>query len=167
MSFIHTNEGLKIFGKYIEPEKCSIKEVAEIRHTYRALEIVASAFGVDIDGDFEKLYKECMYLRALRGWSDFKPLTAEEIEYEEKREKECEELLKSDDEDSYFDFECSECPGSEEYYKKVYRFVEIMSTEFVNITVEMKKEAFKLFPEVVLDIGNVADDVTCDSEEVF
>ena len=65
MSFIHTNEGLKIFGKYIEPEKCSIKEVAEIRHTYKALEIVASAFGVDIDGDFEKLYKECMYLRAL------------------------------------------------------------------------------------------------------
>ena len=59
-------------------EKCSIKEKAEIEHTYAALAIVAESQGMDITEPFKELYKECLYLRVLMNWQIFKPLTEEE-----------------------------------------------------------------------------------------
>lgn len=146
-------------------EKCSIKEKAEIEHTYKALEIVAESQGKDITEPFKELYKECLYLRVLTNWQIFKPLTEEEKAAEEKRIKEFDELCESEGYDfSDWDFEIEE---DEEHYQKIWKFVEIMSTDFERVTEGMKKEAFELFPEVFKSLGNFGGNVTCDSEEVF
>lgn len=144
-------------------EKCSIKEKAEIEHTYKALAIVAGSQGKDITEPFKELYKECLYLRIFTNWNQFKPLAEKEKAAEEKREKEYEELWKSEDDDySAWDLEIEE---DEEHYQKIWKFVEIMSTDYKQITEEMKKEAVRLFPEVFESLGNFGEYVTCDSEE--
>ncbi|AKB40865.1 hypothetical protein [Methanosarcina mazei] len=143
-------------------EKCSIKEKAEIEHTYAALRIVAESQGKDITEPFKELYKECLYLQVLMNWQIFQPLTEEEKAKEDKRMKESEEFWKSELEDSDFDFEIEE---DEEHYQRIWRFVEIMSSDYENITEGMKKEAVRLFPEVFESLGNFGEYVTCDSEE--
>lgn len=149
-----------------QKEKCSIMEKAEIEHTYKALKIVAESQGMDITEPFKELYKECCYLRILLNWSQFKPLTEEEKAEEEKRMKEEEEFWKSEDDD-YSAWDLEDEKENEEAYTKIYRFVEIMSTDFERVTEEMKKEALNLFPEVFESLGNFGEYVTCDSEEVL
>ncbi|MEL7664100.1 MAG: hypothetical protein AAGU10_08225 [Methanosarcina mazei] len=152
------------FWGFRQKEKCSIKEKAEIEHTYKALEIVAESQGKDITETFKDLYKECLYLQVLMNWQIFKPLTEEEKAAEEKREKEFDELWKSEDNDydPAWDLEIEE---DEEHYKKVWKFVEIISSDYENITEEMKKEAIKLFSEVFESLGNFGEYVTCDGKE--
>lgn len=151
------------FRRQGEPEKCSIKEKAEIEHTYAALRIVAESQGKDITEPFKELYKECLYLRVLMNWQTFKPLTEEEKAAEEKREKEFDELCESEGYDfSDWDFEIEE---DEEHYQKIWKFVEIMSTDYKQITEEMKKVALNLFPEVFESLGNFGGNVTCDYQE--
>ncbi|KKG75625.1 hypothetical protein [Methanosarcina mazei] len=150
-------------------EKCSIKEKAEIEHTYKALEIVAESQGIDITEPFKELYKECLYLRVLMNWQIFKPLTEEEKAAEEERMKEYKELWKSVSEDSdfYFNFEYEGTEEDKEYEAKLNRFVEIMLTDYEQVTEEMKKEALKLFPEVFESLGNFGQFVDDDFKEVF
>ena len=157
------------FGRQREPEKCSIKEKAEIEHTYAALWIVAESQGKDINEAFKALYKECLYLRVLTNWQTFKPLTEEEKAAEEKRRKESEEFWKSEDDD-YSDWDDDDDDDSEieeKHYQNVWRFVEIMSTDFEGVTEEMKKESFNLFPEVFESLGNFGQFVTCDEKKVL
>lgn len=151
------------FGQQRKPEKCSIKEKAEIEHTYKALEIVAESQGMDITEPFKELYKECLYLRVLMNWQVFKPLTEEEKAVEEKRMKESKEFWKSEFEDDTWDVDIEE---DEEHYLKIWRFVEIMSTDYKQITEDMKKEALNLFPGIFESLGNFGGNVSCDSEEV-
>ena len=154
------------FGQQRGPEKCSIKEKAEIEHTYKALAIVAESQGKDINEAFKALYKECLYLRVLTNWQVFKPLTEEEKAAAEKRRKESEELWKSEDDDySAWDDDDDDSEIEEKHYQNVWRFVEIMSTDYEQVTEEMKKEAVRLFPEVFESLGNFGEYVTCDGKE--
>ena len=156
------------FGQQRGPEKCSIKEKAEIEHTYKALEIVAESQGKDITEPFKELYKECLYLRIFMYWNKFKPLTEEEKAAAEKRMKESEELWKSEDDDySAWDDDDDDSEIEEKHYQNVWRFVEIMSTDFEGVTEEMKKESFNLFPEVFESLGNFGQFVTCDEKKVL
>ncbi|WP_048045934.1 hypothetical protein [Methanosarcina mazei] len=144
-------------------EKCSIKEKAEIEHTYKALEIVAESQCKDITEPFKELYKECLYLQVLMNWQIYKPLTEEEKAAEEKREKEFDELCEFED-DAAWDFDVQE---DEEHYQKIWKFVEIMSTDFEGVTEEMKKEALNLFPKVFESLGNFGEYVSCDEKKVL
>ena len=150
-----------------EPEKCSIKEKAEIEHTYAALRIVAESQDKGINEIFKELYKECRYLRILMCWHVCKPLTEEEKAAEEKRIKEEEEFWKSELGNEDYPTWFIEDEEDEEYYTRVYRFVEIMLTDYEQVTEEMKKEALNLFPEVFESLGNFGQFVDDDFKEVI
>lgn len=142
-------QGLKTVG-------CSVMEKAQIEHTYKALEIVAEAVDKDISDKFKEFYKECTYLRALCGWDSDIEEVEEEVE-EEKVEETEEEVGEVEE------FDTSEALMS----PKKLRFIEIMLTDYNQITEEMKEEAIKLFPKIICSVGNVGEDVYCDSEEVI
>ncbi len=155
----------KFWGAETEP--LTREEETRMEHTYKAIEFAADAYvamlrNEPISARFSDFFKECFYLRVLGDWDSCGArcessanipddgtlkefLDSEEsMKKEEGKEEDEDDLTLPDDDDTI----------SEED-PKVKRFIEIMTTVPENITIEMKREAFDLFPHVVSAIGAV------------
>lgn len=160
-----TPKSPKFWGAETEP--LTREEETVVDHTYKAIEIAADAYvailkNTPINSKFAEFFKECFYLRVLGSWDDHKAryesganisddstlkefLGFEESMHKEDGEEEEEnEFTLTDDNNTILE----EDP-------KVERFIEIMTTVPENITNEMKREAFDLFPHVFYALGVV------------